>query len=64
LPRRQDAWWATQIRDGIRNAHALSVCGNPNFGFKNRQVELEQNIACYFLLGEFLANCLIEALGT
>jgi hypothetical protein len=61
---RQDAWWATQIRDGIRDAYALSVRDDTDFGFENRQVELEQNIACYFLLRELVANHLIEAFGT
>jgi hypothetical protein len=57
----QDAWWVTQIRDGSRNAYAFSVRDDTNFGFENRQVELEQNIACYFLLRELVANHLIEA---
>jgi hypothetical protein len=61
---RQEARWTTQIRNGIRNAYALSVGDDTDFGFENRQVELEQNIACYFLLRELVANRLIKAFGT
>jgi hypothetical protein len=53
-----------QIRDGIRNAFAHPERDDTDFGFESRRVELEQNIACYVLLGELVANHLIETFGT
>jgi hypothetical protein len=53
----------TQIRDGILNAYARSVRDDTDFGFENLRVELKQSIACYVLLGELVADRLIEIFG-
>jgi hypothetical protein len=61
---RQDAACATQIRDGLRDAYARSERDDTDFGFESRRVELEQNIACYVLLDELVADHLVETFGT
>jgi len=61
LFQRQDAWWTTQFCDGVRDADVLSVRHDADFGFEDAHVELEQNLACDFLLEELGANCVIKA---
>jgi hypothetical protein len=62
--RRQATCSARQIHDGIRNTLARSKRDDTDFGFQSRRVKIEQNIACYVLLRELVANRLVETFGT
>jgi hypothetical protein len=54
---------ATTLRDGALDANALAIRNDADLGFELVHVEVEQCIACYFLLDESLAHGVLEAFG-
>ena len=55
-----DAWWAAQVRDGVRYPHPFAECDDADFGFEKVDVQVEQDVARDLLLDEPLHDTLVE----